>query len=96
MMTGVVKVGTATGQMVLPLLAALLMAVVGWRYAALALGYAGAALLLIARVLDAVSAEEPLVRPACRQPRPGACECPAQPCVLDLVRGPSSCSFRRW
>ena len=48
MMIGVVKVGTATGQMVLPLLAALLMAVVGWRYAALALGYAGAALLLIA------------------------------------------------
>ena len=39
MMTGVVKVGTATGQMVLPLLAALLMAAVGWRYAALALGY---------------------------------------------------------
>ena len=48
MMTGVVKVGTAVGQMVLPLLAALLMAVVGWRYTALALGYAGAALLLIA------------------------------------------------
>ena len=48
MMTGVVKVGTATGQMVLPPLVALLMAVVGWRYAALAMGYAGAALLLIA------------------------------------------------
>ena len=48
MMTGVVKVGTAAGQMVLPLLAALLMAVVGWRYAALALGYAGAAFLIIA------------------------------------------------
>lgn len=48
LMTGVVKVGTATGQMVLPPLAALLMAVVGWRYAALALGYAGAAFLLIA------------------------------------------------
>ena len=48
MMTGVVKVGTATGQMVIPLLTALLMAVVGWRYAALALGYTGAALLLIA------------------------------------------------
>ena len=47
-MTGVVKVGTATGQMVLPLLAALLMGIVGWRYAALALGYGGAALLLIA------------------------------------------------
>ena len=48
MMTGVVKVGTATGQMVLPLLAAVLMAAVGWRHAALALGYGGAALLLIA------------------------------------------------
>ena len=48
MMTGVVKVGTATGQMVLPLLAAVLMAVVGWRYAALALGYGAGALLLIA------------------------------------------------
>ena len=48
MMTGVVKVGTATGQMVLPPLVALLMVVVGWRYAALAMGYAGAALLLIA------------------------------------------------
>ena len=48
MMTGVVKVGTATGQMVLPLLAALLMGIVGWRYAALALGYGAAALLLIA------------------------------------------------
>ena len=50
MMTGVVKVGTATGQMVLPLLTALLMAWVGWRYTALVLGYAGAALLLIAAV----------------------------------------------
>ena len=48
MMTGVVKVGTAAGQMVLPLVAALLMTVVGWRYTALALGYAGAAFLLIA------------------------------------------------
>ena len=41
MMTGVVKVGTAVGQMVLPPLAALLMAVVGWRYAALALAMPG-------------------------------------------------------
>lgn len=48
MMTGVVKVGTATGQMVLPLVTALLMVAVGWRYAALALGYAAAAILLIA------------------------------------------------
>ena len=43
----VVKVGTAAGQM-LPPLAALLMAVVGWRYPVLALGYGAAALLLIA------------------------------------------------
>jgi len=48
LMTGVVKVGTAVGQMVLPLLAAVLMAAVGWRHGALALGYGGAALLLIA------------------------------------------------
>ena len=48
MMTGVVKVGTALGQMALPPLAALLMAVVGWRYAALTLGYAAAAFLLLA------------------------------------------------
>ena len=47
MMTGVVKVGTATGQMVLPLLTALLMTAVGWRDAALLLGYAAAAILLI-------------------------------------------------
>ena len=48
MMTGVVKVGTAIGQMVLPPLAALLMAGIGWRYSALAMGYGAAALLLIA------------------------------------------------
>ena len=48
MMTGVVKVGTATGQMVLPPLTALLMAAIGWRYSALALGYGAAALLLFA------------------------------------------------
>ena len=64
MMTGVVKVGTATGQMVLPLLAALLMAVVGWRYAALALGYAGAAFLLIA----AFSMRSPPKSRSCARP----------------------------
>ena len=48
MMTGVVKVGTATGQMVLPPLTALLITAIGWRYSALALGYGAAALLLIA------------------------------------------------
>ena len=47
-MTGVAKVGTATGQMVLPPLTALLMASVGWRDAALAVGAAAAVLLLVA------------------------------------------------
>ena len=48
MMTGVAKVGTATGQMVLPPLAALLIAGLGWRGAALALGVAAGGLLLVA------------------------------------------------
>ena len=47
-MTGVAKVGTATGQMTLPPLTAFLIAVLGWRGAALALGIAAAALLLVA------------------------------------------------
>ena len=45
-MTGVVKVGTAMGQMALPPLTALLMAGLGWRNAVLALGVAAAVLLL--------------------------------------------------
>ena len=48
MMTGVVKVGTAAGQMVLPPLTALLMAGLGWRNAVLVLGGAAAVLLLVA------------------------------------------------
>ena len=68
MMTGIVKVGTATGQMVLPLLTALLMAAVGWRDAALLLGYAGAAVLLIAAQL---MSSPPQSRPAAR--RTGDC-----------------------
>ena len=47
-MTGVVKVGTATGQMVLPPLTALLMVGLGWRNAVLVLGVAAAVLLLAA------------------------------------------------
>ena len=47
-MTGVVKVGTATGQMVLPPLTAFLMVGLGWRNAVLALGVAAAVLLLAA------------------------------------------------
>ena len=48
MMTGIAKVGTATGQMVLPPVAALLIVGLGWRGAALALGVVAAALLLVA------------------------------------------------
>ena len=48
MMTGIAKVGTATGQMVLPPVAALLIAGFGWRGAALALGIAAGGLLLVA------------------------------------------------
>ena len=60
-MTGVVKVGTAAGQMALPPLTALLIAGLGWRSAALALGVGAAALLVVA----AVSMKRPLPdRPA--------------------------------
>ena len=48
MMTGIAKVGTATGQMVLPPVAAVLIAALGWRNAALALGVAAGVLLLLA------------------------------------------------
>ena len=48
MMTGIAKVGTATGQMVLPPVAAALIGGFGWRTAALALGAAAAVLLLVA------------------------------------------------
>ena len=51
MMTGITKVGTATGQMVLPPLAAILIAGLGWRGAALTLGAAAAVLLVVAAVL---------------------------------------------
>ena len=48
MMTGVVKVGTATGQMTLPPLTALLIAGIGWRATALATGVAAAVMLVAA------------------------------------------------
>ena len=47
-MTGVVKVGTAFGQIALPPLAAVLIVKLGWQSAATALGLAAAALLLTA------------------------------------------------
>ena len=80
-MTGVVKVGTATGQMVLPPLTALLMVGLGWRNAVLVLGVAAAVLLLAA----ALSMKHPPRKPISRQTfaqaalwrrRPGACRGP--------------------
>ncbi|MDU9002602.1 MFS transporter [Sedimentitalea todarodis] len=47
-MTGLVKVGTATGQIIVPPLAALLIAGFGWRMALMTLGVAAAVLLFIA------------------------------------------------
>lgn len=51
MMTGVVKTGTAAGQMVLPLLTAFLIAAIGWRPAAMTLGLGAAFFLLTAALL---------------------------------------------
>lgn len=48
MMTGVVKVGTAIGQMVIPPLAAIAVASLGWRSAAITLGISATVLLLAA------------------------------------------------
>ena len=51
MMTGVVKTGTAAGQMLMPLAAAFLIADLGWRTAAMTLGLGAACFLLIAAFL---------------------------------------------
>ena len=72
MMTGIAKVGTATGQMVLPPVAALLIAGLGWRGAALALGIAAGGLLLVAAASmrrpppDRAAAAGPTASPAGR------------------------------
>lgn len=50
-MTGVVKVATAVGQIGLPPLVALLIAVLGWREAIMVVGVAAAVLLLLAALL---------------------------------------------
>jgi len=47
-MTGVVKVGTALGQIIVPLLAAVLLATFGWRKSFLLLGLAAIVIMLIA------------------------------------------------
>ncbi|MDH3453192.1 MAG: MFS transporter, partial [Gammaproteobacteria bacterium] len=48
MMTGIVKVGTACGQIIVPLLATILIAQLGWRMACVVLGGAAATIVLIA------------------------------------------------
>ncbi|MBT3790515.1 MAG: MFS transporter [Alphaproteobacteria bacterium] len=50
-MTAVVKVGTATGQMVVPLVAAFLIALYDWRLALIILGIGGAVVLVVAAFL---------------------------------------------
>jgi len=51
MMTGVVKTGTAIGQVLIPPLAALIMASFGWRMAAILLGILASFLLMLAAFL---------------------------------------------
>ena len=51
MMTGVVKTGTAVGQVVVPPVAALIMASFGWRMAAILMGIFAAVLLFVAALL---------------------------------------------
>ena len=51
MMSGIVKVGAAFGQMSVPVLAVILIAAVGWRSAFLILGIGAACLLVIAAML---------------------------------------------
>jgi MFS family permease len=60
-MTGVVKTGTAIGQVVIPPLAAVAIASLGWRSAALGLGAAAAGLLVAAALA--------MSRPPARKPR---------------------------
>jgi MFS family permease len=50
-MTGVVKVGTAAGQMTVPPIAAFLIAIYDWRLALMILGISAVALLLVAALL---------------------------------------------
>jgi MFS family permease len=48
MMSGIVKVGTGCGQLVMPLVAAMLIAAYGWRTACVVVGLAGGAILVVA------------------------------------------------
>ncbi|MEO0361192.1 MAG: MFS transporter, partial [Pseudomonadota bacterium] len=79
-MSGVVKVGTAAGQMTVPLIAAALIAAFGWRGALLALGVAAGALLLVA----ALAMSRPPDGPGGRSGAPG----------MDFVEARRSRPFR--
>ena len=48
MMSGIVKVGAACGQMSVPLIAVMMIAAFGWRYAFVVMGVVAAAILLVA------------------------------------------------
>lgn len=69
MMTGVVKVGTATGQMTIPPVAAFLIAALGWRTAVVVLGVAAVMLLLTAAL--AIRPAPSKVRQGTAGPREG-------------------------
>lgn len=58
-MTGVVKVGTAVGQMVVPLIAFAMIGAIGWRLAFVGLGVSAVVLLMVAVVLIGVKATAP-------------------------------------
>lgn len=65
LMTGLVKLGTASGQMLLPLAAAFLIAAIGWRPAAWSLGLAAALFLVVgALLMKAPGASAPTKEPA--------------------------------
>ena len=56
-MTGVVKTGTAFGQMVMPIVAAVLLATYGWRDTVTILGLAAAVLLVVGAQFMSVPAK---------------------------------------
>ena len=58
-MTGVVKVGTACGQIVIPLVASVLLAAYGWRIAFVALGVGAGLLLMFAGYWLGLNVEQP-------------------------------------
>ncbi len=62
MMSGIVKVGTALGQMSIPIIAVALIASIGWRGAFVTLGVGAAVILVIAAYLMGMQPEQPAAR----------------------------------